>query len=99
MPSFLHRKSLRSRLLPALALAAFLFAQLASTAHATQLESHEAGQSCEFCLLFSQSHAALPATSQVYEGIESAPAPTGAIADVLLQHASLSLPQVRAPPA
>ncbi len=90
---------MRSRLLPALALAAFLFAQLASTAHASQLDSHEAGQSCEFCLLFSQSHAAIPSTSQVDEGFESAPVPTIVIADVLVQHASLSLPQVRAPPA
>ena len=97
-PSFLHRKSLRSRLLLAMALAAFLFAQLASTVHASQLDGHEAGKPCEFCLLFSQSHAALPSTSSVHEGIDSAPAPTVEIIDVLVQHTSLSLPQVRAPP-
>lgn len=99
MPPFLQRKSLRTRLLPAFALAAFLFAQLASTAHASQLDGHDAGQLCEFCLLFSQNHATLPSTSPVDDGIESAPVPTVALADVLVQHASLSLPQVRAPPA
>lgn len=96
--SFLHRKPLRSRLLPAMALAAFLLAQLASTVHASQLEGHEAGKPCEFCLLFSQSNAALPSTSSVHEGIDSAPAPTVVDIDVLVRHASLSLPQVRAPP-
>ena len=97
--AFLQRRSLRTRLLPALALTAFLFAQLANTAHASQLDSHEAGQLCEFCLLFSQNHAALPSTSQLDEGIETAPVPTVFLTRVLVQHASLALPQVRAPPA
>lgn len=99
IPAFLQRTSLRTRLLPALALAAFLFAQLANAAHASQLDSHEAGQLCEFCLLFSQNQAALPSSAQVDEGIEPAPVPTVVISTVLVQHASLVLPQVRAPPA
>lgn len=98
IPAFFQRSSLRHRLLPVLALAAFLFAQLANTAHASQLDSHEADQLCEFCLLFSQNHAALPSNSQVDEGTEPAPVPTVVIADVLVQHASLALPRVRAPP-
>jgi len=98
-PAFLQRKSLRTRLLPALALAAFLFAQLASAVHASQLDSHETGQLCEFCLLFSQNHAALPSHSQVDEGIEPAPVPAVDIVGILEQHTSLALPQVRAPPS
>jgi len=93
-----HSQSLRSRFLPALALAAFLFAQLANTVHANQLDNHAAGQLCEFCLLFSQNLAALPATAEEHEGVDTVQLPTVAIADVHAQQTSLHLPQVRAPP-
>lgn len=91
-------QSLRARLLPAFALAAFLFAQTANTAHDSQLDSHAAGQLCEFCLLFSNSHAALPATHPIDEGVKPVPVSTVADIDVLLQQTSSYLPQVRAPP-